>query len=84
MKKLVFMICMLFSLKLLAQKEKIKITDSYYDNNKVEMADGIRSSGKIYVVVGVIFIIFAGISFYLFMIERKVTALEKEIGMLNK
>ena len=78
------MICMLFSLKLLAQKEKIKITDSDYDNNKVEMADGIRSSGKIYVVVGVIFIIFAGISFYLFMIERKVTALEKEIGMLNK
>jgi CcmD family protein len=43
----------------------------------VEMADVLRSSGKIYVVVGTIAIIFVGLAGYLFMLDRRVTKLEK-------
>ncbi|MFN8406618.1 MAG: CcmD family protein [Sphingobacteriaceae bacterium] len=44
----------------------------------VEMADILRSSGKIYVVVAVIGVIFTGIVIYLFTIDRKLTKLENE------
>ncbi len=43
----------------------------------VEMADVLRSSGKIYVVVGTIAIIFVGLAGYLFMLDRRVSRLEK-------
>lgn len=43
----------------------------------VEMADGLRSNGKIYVVVAVILTIFAGIVLYLVRLDRKLTKLEK-------
>lgn len=43
----------------------------------VEMADTMRSNGKIYVVVAVILTIFAGIIFYLIRLDRKITRLEK-------
>lgn len=79
MKKLLIIISILFSFELSAQTEKYKVTDSDYDNDKVEMADTMRSNGKIYVVVGVIFILFMGITFYLYRIDKKVSALEKEI-----
>ena len=46
----------------------------------VEMADALRSSGKIYVVVIVLSIIFIGIIIYLFSIDRKLTKLEKKIS----
>lgn len=46
----------------------------------VEMAEGLRSEGKIYIVVGVLLIIFAGIVFYLINIDKKVSKLEKEIS----
>jgi hypothetical protein len=45
---------------------------------KVEMADGMRQSGKIYVVIAVILTILAGLIFYLVRIDRKITRLEKE------
>ena len=45
----------------------------------VEMADGLYQSGKIYVVVVVGCIIFAGIALYLTMLDRKISKLEKEI-----
>lgn len=45
----------------------------------VEMAEGLRSEGKIYVVVGVLCIIFIGIVVYLISIDKKVTSLEKKI-----
>jgi CcmD family protein len=48
------------------------------------MADAMRSSGKIYVVVGVIAIIFVGIAIYLFSIDRKLTKLEKEQQNLKR
>jgi CcmD family protein len=38
------------------------------------------SSGKIYVVIGVVTIILTGIFVYLFWIDRKVSRMEKEIN----
>lgn len=38
------------------------------------------SSGKIYVVIGVVTIILTGIFSYLFWIDRKVSRMEKEIN----
>jgi len=59
MKKLIFAFLLMLSLSALGQKEKYKITATDYDNDQVEMADVMRQNGKIYVVVGVIMIIFA-------------------------
>ena len=49
-----------------------------YAQEKVEMADGLRSNGKIYVVVAVLAIIFIGLFIFLIIIDRKVSRLEKE------
>jgi ABC-type amino acid transport system permease subunit len=78
MKKLVFALLLLFSTNLSGQN-KIEIASSDYTNQKVEMADQLRSDGKIYVVVAVILVILAGLFIYLFRIERNVKNLEKEI-----
>ncbi len=43
----------------------------------VEMADLMRQDGKIWVVVGVILIVFAGIIFFLISLDKKITKLEK-------
>ncbi len=37
----------------------------------VEMADAMRSNGKIYVVVGIILIVLAGLILYLFLLDKK-------------
>jgi CcmD family protein len=50
------------------------------DDQQVEMATGLYQSGKIYVVVAVLSIIFIGIACYLIMLDRKVSKLEKEIA----
>jgi CcmD family protein len=44
----------------------------------VEMADTMRSNGKIYVVVGVIAIIFVGLLVYMVMLDKRLAKLEKE------
>ncbi|QNP54012.1 CcmD family protein [Hymenobacter qilianensis] len=44
-----------------------------------EMADALRQSGKIYVVVAVILIVVIGLIGYLISLDRKVSRLEKEI-----
>lgn len=41
--------------------------------------DQLYQSGKIYVVTGVLFLILAGILFYLIRLDRKVKQLEKEM-----
>ncbi len=46
---------------------------------EIEMANLMRSNGKIYVVVAVVLILFLGLFFYLFKIDKKVSELEKEI-----
>ncbi|MCT1525879.1 CcmD family protein [Sphingobacterium hotanense] len=49
-----------------------------FAQNKVEMADTLRSEGKIYVVVLVMLVIFAAVAVYLFILDRKVSKLEKD------
>jgi CcmD family protein len=46
---------------------------------KVEMADVMRSNGKIYVIVAIILIVLTGLFVYLFSIDRKITKLEKKL-----
>lgn len=57
--------------------EKIKISAQDYVNQQVTMADAFRADGKIYVVVAVILVILGGIFIYLFMLDKKIAALEK-------
>jgi hypothetical protein len=56
-----------FTLNLLAQ-----------NSGGVEMADALRSSGKIYVVVSVISVVFSGLAIYLFSIDSRLKKLEKQ------
>lgn len=46
---------------------------------QAEMADTMRSEGKIYVVVAILLIIFGGLIGYLVMLDRKVTRIEKKL-----
>jgi CcmD family protein len=46
-------------------------------SGNVEMADAMRSSGKIYVVIGTISIIFIGLAIYLFTIDKRLKKIEK-------
>lgn len=67
MKKLLaFVLCFAFSALCLAQE--------------VEMADGIRASGKIYIVVGGLVTILLGIIVFLIMLDRKVSDMERKIN----
>jgi CcmD family protein len=50
----------------------------------VQMADGMRAEGKIYVVVAIILIVLAGLIAYLVMLDRKVNKLEKLVSGKNK
>ncbi|MES2809686.1 MAG: CcmD family protein [Bacteroidota bacterium] len=54
------------------------VTAFAQDPSSVEMADLFRSSGKIYVVIGTIVIIFIGLAIYLFAIDRRLKKIEKE------
>jgi multisubunit Na+/H+ antiporter MnhB subunit len=48
-------------------------------NEKPQMADALRSSGKIYVVVAVLVIILAGLFLYLVNTDKKISRIEKNI-----
>ena len=48
------------------------------DSKPVEMADTMRSNGKIYIVVAVCLTILVGLFIYVFSIDKKITALEKQ------
>ena len=47
---------------------------------KPQMADLMRSNGKIYVVVVVVLIILAGLFIYLFRLDKKISRLETKSG----
>ncbi|MGN7987012.1 MULTISPECIES: CcmD family protein [Pedobacter] len=67
MKKIFFsLILMMATMQLFAQ------------DNGVEMADSLRSNGKIYVVVICIVIILVGLLAYLFSIDKRLKKIEKE------
>lgn len=71
MKKLLSLFTfLLFSVNLLAQQTV---------GNGVEMADTLRSEGKIYVVVVVIAVVLTGLLVYLITLDRKIGRLEKEL-----
>jgi len=50
------------------------------DPNQPEMADLLRSNGKIYTVVAVLGIVLSGLFVYLFLTERKLAKLEKQVN----
>jgi CcmD family protein len=50
----------------------------FAQEGQVEMADMMRSNGKIYVVIAVILTILTGLILYLVRIDRRVTKLERE------
>lgn len=67
MKKIIFVLMMLLSsVQLFAQTDHI------------EMADAMRSNGKIYVVVICIVIILAGLLIYLFSLDQRLKKIEKK------
>jgi uncharacterized membrane protein YfcA len=76
MKKWFIILLLLISMQGFAQ-EKIAITEDDYQNSRVEMADTMRSEGKIYVLVGIIGIVFGGILVYVIATDKKVGKLEK-------
>ena len=47
---------------------------------QVEMADQLRSDGKIYVVVIIILMVVLGLGFFAFRLDRKISKLEKRTG----
>lgn len=56
----------------------ILLTSLSLNAQDVEMATGLRSSGKIYVVVAVLATIFVGIVVYLIALDKRIRRLEKE------
>jgi CcmD family protein len=50
------------------------------ETQQVEMADSLFQSGKIYVVVTVLSVIFIGIVGYLIVLDRKISKLENAIN----
>jgi len=54
------------------------MAQDFSNGEKAEMADSMRSNGKIYVVVAVVLVILAGLIFYLVGLDRKISRLEKE------
>jgi len=87
MKKIIFALLFIVSIPSFSQVnldkikagEKYEITENDYTNKSVDMADMMRENGKIYVVVGVIVIIFLGITFYAIRIDRKLSKIEGEV-----
>ncbi len=60
------------------------LANTAYSQDQVQMADNLRAEGKIYVVVAIILVILAGLIFYLFLMDKKVSRLEKLISARKK
>ncbi len=69
--------CILLCLNLSAQKQEIVAED--YENDRIEMADAMRSDGKIYVLVAIIVSLFAGFLIYVIKTEQKIKKVEKSL-----
>ncbi|WP_162419065.1 CcmD family protein [Cyclobacterium roseum] len=79
MKKYIFILLLLISFTGTAQ-DKIDITAEDYQNSTVQMADGMRSEGKIYVLVTIIGIVLGGILVYVIQTDRRISGLEKKFN----
>ncbi len=51
---------------------------SFAQAKEVQMADAMRSNGKIYIVVAVCLTILIGLFLYVFSLDRKLSKMEKE------
>jgi CcmD family protein len=69
MKSFFFTICFILSLSIVSYAQ---------NSNGVDMATELRASGKIYVVVMVLAVIFIGIAIYLFSIDNRLKKIEKQ------
>lgn len=79
MKKFTLLFFLFLSLNSLSAQSGYEVTDESYKDTSVEMADTMRSNGKIYVVVGVIMIIFVGLIGYTVFIDKRISKIEKEV-----
>ena len=61
----------------------LMITNTALFAQDAEMADAMRSEGKIYVVVAIILVIFFGLIGFLLYTDRKVSNLEKRVNDLK-
>jgi CcmD family protein len=69
MKSFILTICLMLSYSLITLAQ---------NSNGVDMASELRESGKIYVVVMVIAVIFIGLAIYLFSIDNRLKKIEKQ------
>ncbi|SDL78400.1 CcmD family protein [Daejeonella rubra] len=69
MKNFILTICLMVSFSLVSLAQ---------NSNGVDMASELRESGKIYVVVMVIAVIFIGLAIYLFSIDNRLKKIEKQ------
>jgi hypothetical protein len=60
------------------------VTSIAFAQEEVEMADKMRSEGKIYVVVAILSLILTGLLLYVFVTDRKITRLEKKVTEKKK
>ena len=58
--------------------ESVMVEADAAATQQIEMADRMRQDGKIYVVVGCVLVVLAGMIFYLVRIDQKVSRLEKQ------
>ncbi len=79
MKRLLIIFSLFLSLQVFAQEGGFTVTEESYTDMDVEMADTMRSNGKIYVVVGVVVLILGGLIGYAISIDRKLTRIEREV-----
>lgn len=56
------------------------ITPLLFAQEEVQMADAMRSEGKIYVVVAILLVLVLGLILYVFMMDKKITSLEQKIN----
>lgn len=56
----------------------VNLSILFAQDKKVEMADQMRSNGRIYVVVAVVLTILIGLILYIIRLEKKIHKLEKE------
>lgn len=66
-----------FFLRLVSTMISLMISIGSFAQQKVEMADAMRSNGKIYVVVAVCTTLLVGLFVYVFLLDKKISRLEK-------
>jgi hypothetical protein len=62
----------------------ILLMSNFASAQNAEMADTFRAEGKIYVVVAIVLIVLGGLIAYLFLLDRKVSRIEKLMREKNQ